>query len=337
MVNKNDIRSLVIIAIIWVLFVVIPINREITTDNTPTSEHRPGDYLELTRDELGQIPVGAMNIRKYETSEGEIKIEFDVVRYNSAIVQEKPYLAPTPTPVPVVFNDYIFDIDRGAGIILYKKGDCIITAMIDTNTNEESGICTGNDWDNFRKEFKKIKPIVDTPIPTPKPTLEPVTTPSSSKQTKRWTISELDSVLKRLKINGWNTLYEKNEFDCSRMSSYWLIIFERDYGIESQILVSNVRNHAWVAVRVSDFESEPGSTYITWTDSDGVKWYYIEPTIPEVVKYDSVMDGKKAINYYYVVDTQTFETYDAVVKYSRKEFELTNDDTQKVNDFYGRV
>lgn len=88
-----------------------------------------------------------------------------------------PIQTPIPTPVPMVSNNYIFDIDREAGIILYKKGGCIITTMIDTDVNEESGICTGNDWDSFRKETKKIKPIVKTPMPTPVPVSTPVPTP----------------------------------------------------------------------------------------------------------------------------------------------------------------
>lgn len=86
-----------------------------------------------------------------------------------------------PTPIPisvsVVSNDYIFDIDREAGIILYKRGDCVITTMINTDVNEESGICVGDDWNNFRKEIKKIRPIVETPIYTPVPMSTPVHTP----------------------------------------------------------------------------------------------------------------------------------------------------------------
>lgn len=87
-----------------------------------------------------------------------------------------PIPIPIPTPVPIVSNNYIFDIDREAGIILYKKGDCIITTMIYTRVNEESGICVGDDWNNFGKEIRKIKSIVETPIPIPVSISTPVPT-----------------------------------------------------------------------------------------------------------------------------------------------------------------
>lgn len=87
-----------------------------------------------------------------------------------------PIPTPIPTPVPVTSNNYIFDIDKEAGIILYERGDCVIMAMINTDVNEESGICIGDDWNSFRKEIKKIRPIVKTPIPTPVPIYTPVPT-----------------------------------------------------------------------------------------------------------------------------------------------------------------
>lgn len=175
---KHNIRPLVILAIIWVIFVVIPISREATTDN--------------------------------------------IVRYNYAIVQAEPYRAPIPIPTPVTSNNYIFDIDREAGVILYERGDCVITAMVNTGANEESGICAGNDWDSFMKEVKKIKPMVETPKPTPVPTPIPISTTNIDPKANA-ILANIDPDI-REHISSVNIIDKSKIYEICRGGSYFACV-----------------------------------------------------------------------------------------------------------------
>ncbi|HEY9204522.1 MAG TPA: hypothetical protein VIO58_01265 [Candidatus Methanoperedens sp.] len=88
---------------------------------------------------------------------------------------------------------------------------------------------------------------------------------------------ELDDFYKR----GWHDLYERNEFDCSRMTTYLWDYIRTRYKIAPEIFLAPDRKHAWLALKVVD----AGDTdrYLQW-NIKGVKYYYLETTVPEVVK-----------------------------------------------------
>ena len=88
---------------------------------------------------------------------------------------------------------------------------------------------------------------------------------------------DLDNFYKR----GWHELYERNEFDCSRMTTYLWDYIRTKYKIAPEIFLAPDRKHAWLALKVVD----TGDTdrYLQW-DIKGVKYYYLEATAPKVVK-----------------------------------------------------
>lgn len=81
----------------------------------------------------------------------------------------------------------------------------------------------------------------------------------------------------------WNTLYLADELDCSRMSTYFWDYIRTNYKVAPKIVISYERQHAWLALRVSDVGNS--TKYIRW-NINGIEYYYVESTIPTVVAQD---------------------------------------------------
>jgi hypothetical protein len=50
----------------------------------------------------------------------------------------------------------------------------------------------------------------------------------------------------------WNMLYHADELDCSRMSTYFWDYIRRNFHVAPKIIISYERQHAWLALKVSD-------------------------------------------------------------------------------------
>jgi hypothetical protein len=120
----------------------------------------------------------------------------------------------------------------------------------------------------YRPQYDKIK----MPTPTPTPGIS-----------ENLLIDTISRDLKDFNEKGWDKLYESNEFDCSRMTTFMWDYFRTKYKIPPKIIVAPNREHAWLAVRVRD----AGYTdrYLNWTIK-GVDYYFIESTVPEVVTFE---------------------------------------------------
>ncbi len=138
---------------------------------------------------------------------------------------------------------------------------------------------------------------------------------------------------------GWKDLYESNEFDCSRMTTYMWDYIRTKYRIAPEIVLAPNRKHAWLALRVADV----GDTdrYLQWTGK-GVKYYYIETTVPQVVKYEKdYYMGSPPVKYESSKDFYTTEIYMAddpvdantIAGSWFNEFRLTKPDLDKLNSF----
>lgn len=84
--------------------------------------------------------------------------------------------------------------------------------------------------------------------------------------------------------NKWNSLYQADELDCSRMSVYFWDYIRTNYHVAPKIIVSYQREHAWLALKVSDVGNS--SSYMHW-NIRGTDYYYIEGTIPKIVADDN--------------------------------------------------
>ncbi len=82
----------------------------------------------------------------------------------------------------------------------------------------------------------------------------------------------------------WNSLYQADELDCSRMSVYFWDYIRTNYHVAPKIIVSYQREHAWLALKVGDVGNS--SNYMHW-NIRGTDYYYIESTIPKIVTDDN--------------------------------------------------
>lgn len=137
--------------------------------------------------------------------------------------------------------------------------------------------------------------------------------------------------------NGWQDLYERGEFDCSRMTTYMWDYIRNKYRIAPEIVIAPNREHAWLAVRVKD----AGDTdrYLHWTIK-GVDYYFIESTVPQVVIFEKdihIGDNSYAsTNDFY--NTRIFMADDpseanTLTGRWNTEFRLTKPDLDKLNSF----
>ncbi len=143
--------------------------------------------------------------------------------------------------------------------------------------------------------------------------------------------------------NGWFHLYQGDELDCSRMSTYFWKYIRDKYHVAPKIIVSYQRQHAWLALKVSDVGNS--SNYRHW-NFKGIEYYYLEATVPKIVVDDNqrfVINNQPytSAEFYnatiYVFDTPQ-DANDFHADYSRlggfnQEFVLKNDDLNKVETF----
>lgn len=138
----------------------------------------------------------------------------------------------------------------------------------------------------------------------------------------------------------WYELYTSDELDCSRMSTYFWNYIRSNYHVAPKIVVSYQRQHAWLALKVSDVGNS--SDYRQW-NVKGMDYYYLEATIPKLVVDDGsrfLINGQPytSSEFYnatiYVFDSPQ-EANDFHADYSRmrgwnQEFRLKKDDMDKI-------
>jgi hypothetical protein len=141
----------------------------------------------------------------------------------------------------------------------------------------------------------------------------------------------------------WNSLYQADELDCSRMSVYFWDYIRTNYHVAPKIIVSYQREHAWLALKASDVGNS--SNYMHW-NINGVGYYYLEATIPKIVTYDNTkfnINGQPytSAEFYnaaiYIFDTpQDANDFQADNSWSggwNQEFRLKKEDTDKIANF----
>ena len=143
----------------------------------------------------------------------------------------------------------------------------------------------------------------------------------------------------------WNSLYQADELDCSRMSVYFWGYIRTNYHVAPKIVVSYQREHAWLALKVSDVGNS--SNYMHWHIRDG-DYYYLEATIPKIVTEDNTkfnINGQPftSAEFYnatvYIFDTpqdaNDFQADNSWLGGWNQEFRLKKEDTDKIANFMG--
>ncbi|VVB93195.1 Uncharacterised protein [uncultured archaeon] len=141
----------------------------------------------------------------------------------------------------------------------------------------------------------------------------------------------------------WSDLYQADELDCSRMSTYFWGYLRSNYHVAPKIIVSYQRQHAWLALKVSDVGNS--SKYRHW-NLKGIDYYYLEATIPKVVVDDNerfLINGQPytSAEFYdatiYVFDSPSdandFHADYSVLGGFNQEFVLKKDDLDKIQKF----
>lgn len=188
--------------------------------------------------------------------------------------------------------------------------------------------------------FRSVKEKRETILEIPDQPVSVVGTPVDTVNAESYENLLIDNIsedLDNFHDKGWQNLYEREEFDCSRMTTYMWDYIRTKYKVPPKIFISNEREHAWLALRVSDV----GETdrYEQWTIK-GIKYYFLESTYPNIVKNipNYQMDNKiysSSIDFYttriYVEDDPS-EANDDSGNWSL-EFRLIKSDLDKLNAF----
>ncbi len=107
----------------------------------------------------------------------------------------------------------------------------------------------------------------------------------------------------------WNTLYQADELDCSRMSTYFWDYIRKNFKVAPKIIVSYERQHAWLALKVSDVGNS--TDYSHW-NIKGTDYYFVEATIPKVVAPDNrkflINDREYTSDEFYNASVYVFDT-----------------------------
>ena len=144
--------------------------------------------------------------------------------------------------------------------------------------------CTGRFVNDPYVDKEQTANIIYTPQYDKIQTITPAQTPSPIPGiSENLIIDNISRDLKYFNEKGWDKLYESNEFDCSRMTTFMWDYLKTKYKIPPKVIVAPDREHAWLAVRVR----EAGNTdrYLNWTIK-GVDYYFIESTVPQVVTFE---------------------------------------------------
>lgn len=150
-------------------------------------------------------------------------------------------------------------------------------------------------------------------------------------------IDNISRDLEGFNKKGWNKLYESDEFDCSRMTTFMWDYFRTNYNLPPKIIVAPDRSHAWLAVRIKD--AGDTNRYLHWSIK-GVDYYFIESTVPEVVIFEkniNIGDNMyNSTNDFYT--TRIFMADDpseanTLTGIWSTEFRLTKPDIDKLNTF----
>ena len=143
----------------------------------------------------------------------------------------------------------------------------------------------------------------------------------------------------------WNTLYQADDLDCSRMSTYFWDYIRRNFKVAPKIIISYERQHAWLALKVSDVGNS--TDYSRW-NIKGDDYYFVEATIPKVVAEDSqkfLINDREytSAEFYntaiYVFDTpqeaNDFHAQSSDLGGWNQEFRLKKDDLDKIARLLG--
>lgn len=143
----------------------------------------------------------------------------------------------------------------------------------------------------------------------------------------------------------WNTLYQADELDCSRMSTYFWGYFRTNFHVAPKIVISYERQHAWLALKVSDVGNS--TDYSRW-NIKGTDYYFVEATIPRVVAEDNRKFLINDVEYtsaefynaaIYVLDTpqdaNDFHAQNSALGGWNQEFRLKKDDLDKIARLLG--
>lgn len=143
----------------------------------------------------------------------------------------------------------------------------------------------------------------------------------------------------------WNTLYQADQLDCSRMATYFWDYIRTNFHVAPKIIVSYERQHAWLALKVSDVGNS--SDYSRW-NIKGTDYYFVETTIPRVVAEDNrkflINDQEfTSAEFYnaaiYILDTpqdaNDFHAQNSALGGWNQEFRLKKDDLDKIARLLG--
>lgn len=153
------------------------------------------------------------------------------------------------------------------------------------------------------------KPVITEPATFPTTT---VTTPTTLPVISEKSDLLIDRISKNLTFfydRKWNTLYQADELDCSRMSTYFWDYIRTNFKVAPKIIVSYERQHAWLAIKVSDVGNS--NEYSHWKIK-GVDYYFVESTIPKVVAPDNrkflINDREYTSDEFYNASVYVFNT-----------------------------
>ena len=194
-------------------------------------------------------------------------------------------------------------------LLLILLSGCVDINQVDSvgDSTEDRADNIGEVDDNHAKETP-VKTSSATPVATKTPVKQDV---------ELLLIDNISLDLTSYNEEGWSNLYQLDELDCSRMSTYFWKYVRDEYNVAPKIIVSYERQHAWLALKVSDVGNS--SKFKKWTYKN-VDYYYLEATVPKIVTDDG---GVFVINN---VKYTSAEFYNATIYYF--------DSPQEANDFH---
>jgi len=147
-------------------------------------------------------------------------------------------------------------------------------------------------------------------VPTTTGTLATTTTAASvSSENSDLLIDRISKNLTSYYDRKWNTLYQADELDCSRMSTYFWDYIRTNFKVAPKVIVSYERQHAWLALKVSDVGNS--TEYSHWKIR-GSDYYFVEATIPKIVAPDNrkflINDREYTSDEFYNASIYVFDT-----------------------------